>query len=111
MMFKTKIVDQMPSREVTTLDREKDGTGTSKVTDWQVVVSRDNRIINVRQMSIDMSRTRLKPVFSLTGDLLIVVPGVSEEAAKTKAVDIARRLSSAGKWGVDLLDLSYFGFV
>ncbi|MFZ1080932.1 MAG: hypothetical protein WAO19_03305 [Candidatus Kryptoniota bacterium] len=90
---------------------ENERTESPQIADWQVVVSRDNRIIHVKQMSMEMSRTRLRPVFSLAGDLIIIVPGISEEAAKAEAGNIARHLSSAGKWGVDLLDLADLGFV
>lgn len=59
-------------------NRENEGTGSCKTADWQVLVSRDMQIIiNVKQMSIEMSRTRLKPVFSSVGHLIIVVSGIS----------------------------------
>ncbi|MFZ1081338.1 MAG: hypothetical protein WAO19_05360 [Candidatus Kryptoniota bacterium] len=74
-------------------------------------MSHDIQITNVKQMSVEMPRTRLKPVFSLAGDLIIIVPGISEEAAKEQAGDIARRLSSAGKWGADLADLGDLGVI
>lgn len=75
-------------------------------TDWQAVISEDQEIIEVKRMGIDMCNTRLRPVYTPIGDLTIVVPAVSEEAARKKALHIAQRIASAGLWGLDLLNLS-----
>ncbi len=78
------------------------------LSDWQVTVSQELEIIGIKQMGMEMSRTRLRPVFLSSGDLLIIIPAVSEEAASQKAMKIARRIASAGVWGMDLLDLTDF---
>jgi hypothetical protein len=74
-------------------------------TDWQVVLSRDREVIEVKQMSIDMPNTRLKPVYSTTGDLTIVILAESRKAAESRGQRIADRISAAGLWGLDFLDL------
>jgi hypothetical protein len=89
------------------MEKRKTGqNGNDEVKDWEVKVSRELEVIEAKQMSIDMSKTRLKPIFLFTSDLSIVVPALSEEAAKEKALNIARRIESAGVWGSDLLDLT-----
>ncbi|HUI30434.1 MAG TPA: hypothetical protein VLX91_09475 [Candidatus Acidoferrales bacterium] len=89
-------------------DKKKEGSGSTEVRDWQVIVSRSFDVIEMKQMSMDMSKTRLKPIFLSNGDLSIVVPATSDEAAKERASNIARRIASAGVWGMDLLDLTDF---
>ncbi|HQT92205.1 MAG TPA: hypothetical protein PL001_09300 [Candidatus Kryptobacter bacterium] len=74
-------------------------------TDWQIVVSRDKRVLEVKQMTIDMPNTRLKPIYSATGDLTIVILAESRRAAESRGQRIADRIASAGLWGLDFLDL------
>jgi Tfp pilus assembly pilus retraction ATPase PilT len=76
--------------------------------DWQVKVSQYIEVIEVKPMSIDMSRTRLKPIFLSSGELFIVVPAVSENAAEEKAKNIARHIASAGAWGMEIFDHPVF---
>lgn len=76
--------------------------------DWQVRVSRNLEVIEIRPMSLNMSRTRLKPIFLETGDLSIVIPAVSRIVAKGKAENIARHIASAGVWG---MEIDHAGFV
>lgn len=80
-----------------------------KLSDWQVTVSRDIEVVDLKQMSIDMSKTRMKPVFLSSGDLVIIIPAASKEAAKEKGLMIARRIASDGIWGMDLLDFTDLG--
>ncbi len=79
-------------------------------TDWQVVLSRDKSVIEVKQMSIDMPNTRLKPVYSAAGDLTIVILAESSKAAESRGQRIADRIATAGLWGLDLLDLVDLNF-
>lgn len=79
-------------------------------TDWQVVVSRDKQVLEVKQMSIDMPNTRLKPIYSTTGDLTIVILAESRKAAESRGQRIADRISTAGLWGLDFLDLVDLNF-
>jgi hypothetical protein len=53
-------------------------------------------------MSVDISETHLMPVFLPSGELFIVIPAVSENAAKEKAVNVARHIASAGAWGMEI---------
>lgn len=76
--------------------------------DWQVKVSRDIEVTELRPLGLDMSRTRLKPVFLDTGELFIVIPAVSEEETKEKAKNIARHIVSEGAWGMDMWDIPSF---
>jgi len=85
---------------------KKKNSESAEVRDWQLTVSREPEVIETKQMSIDMSKTRLRPIFLSTGDLSIVVPASSEEAAKEKALNIARCIESAGVWGSDMIDLT-----
>lgn len=78
--------------------------------DWQVVVSRDNKVLEVKQMSIDMPNTRLKPIYSMTGDLTIVILAESRKAAENRGQKIATRIADAGLWGLDFLDLMELQF-
>lgn len=78
--------------------------------DWQVVVSRENRVLEVKQMSIDMPNTRLKPIYSTTGDLTIVILAESRKAAENRGQKIATRIADAGLWGLDFLDLMELQF-
>ncbi len=80
----------------------------TKVIDWQARVSRDIDVIEVKPMSVDMSRTRLKPVFLESTDLSIVVPATCEEEAKKKAENIARHIVASGVWGLEIWDLPSF---
>lgn len=77
----------------------------SRFSDWQVVVSRDQQVLEVKQMSIDMPNTRLKPIYSAAGDLTIVILAESKKAAENRAQRIAARIADAGLWGLDFLDL------
>lgn len=74
--------------------------------DWRVVVSKGLEIVEVKEMGVPMKHTRLKPAYSSSGDLMMVIPGASEDEVEKKALDIARRIASAGLWGLDLLNLS-----
>ena len=86
---------------------EKNGrTESGKITDWRVVVSKDMEIVEAKEMTFDMKHTRMKPVYSSTGDLMIVIAAESEEDARKKALDLAERIASAGLWGLDLLNLA-----
>lgn len=73
--------------------------------DWQVIVSRDNEVVDVKQMSIDMPNTRLKPIYSTSGDLTIVILAESRKAAENRGKQIAAKICDAGLWGLDFLDL------
>lgn len=73
--------------------------------DWQVIVSREKEVLDVRQMGIDMPNTRLKPIYSAAGDLTIVVLAESRKAAENRGHRIASRIADAGLWGLDFLDL------
>ncbi len=77
-----------------------------KVSDWQVTVSQGLEVVDIKQMTIDMSKTRMKPVFLSSGDLVIIIPATSEETAQEKALKIARRIASDEIWGIDLLDFT-----
>ena len=77
-----------------------------KAIDWQITVSQSLDIMNVKKMTIDMSKTRLKPVFLSSGDLVIIIPAVTEQAAREKSLSVARRIASDGTWGIDLLDFT-----
>jgi hypothetical protein len=79
--------------------------GDHDLTDWQVVISENQEVLEVRQMSIDMSNTRMKPVYSPRRELTIIILAKSEEMAKRKAVYVAQRIADAGLWGLDLLNL------
>ncbi len=87
-----------------TVDGNAPFAGTS-FTDWQVVLSRDKQVLEVKQMSIDMPNTRLKPVYSTNGDLTIVILAESKKAAEGRGQRIAARIADAGLWGLDFLDL------
>lgn len=76
--------------------------------DWQVRVSRDIEVIEIKPMRVDMSRTRLKPIFLENCDLSIIVPAESEAAAKERATKIARYIVSSGIWGLEIWDLHSF---
>ena len=73
--------------------------------DWNVKMSRDTEVIEIRAMNRDMSRTRLKPVFLETGELNVIVPGISEESAREKAKKICQLISSSGVWGMEIWDM------
>ncbi len=89
--------------------REKNGgTESGKITDWQVVVLKDLRMVEAKEMSLNMKHTRMKPVYSSAGDLMIVIDAESEDDASKKALDLAERIASAGLWGLDLLSLADF---
>lgn len=89
-------------------DGKSGGTESAKVTDWQVVVSKEIRIVEIREMTINMKHTRLKPVYSSAGDLTIVIPAESEDDAKKRALELAEHIASAGLWGLDFLNLADF---
>ena len=86
--------------------RKNGRTESGKAADWQVVVSKEMKIVEVKEMPINIKHTRLKPVYSSTGDLMMVILAESEDDAKKKALDLAGRIASAGLWGLDLLNLS-----
>lgn len=77
----------------------------SSFSDWQVIVSREKQVVEVKQMSIDMPNTRLKPIYSANGELTIVVLAESRRAAENRGQRIAAKIADAGLWGLDLLDL------
>jgi hypothetical protein len=76
--------------------------------DWQVKVSRDVEVIEAKPMSLNPARVRLQPIYLQTGELSMVVPAVSEEAAEEKARNIARHIVSIGLWGIEIWDLDNF---
>jgi len=76
--------------------------------DWNVKVSQDIQVIEIKPMSRDMSRTRLKPVFLDTGELIMIVPASSEESAKEKTKSIAQHIVSSGVWGMEIWDQTSF---
>lgn len=82
----------------------------TRFSDWQVTVSRDNQILGVRQMDIDMPNSRFKPVYSDDGELTIVILAESKRAAENRGKRISSRIAEAGLWGLDLLDLMNLGF-
>ncbi len=77
----------------------------STFSDWRIVITRENQVLEVKQMSIDMPNTRLKPIYSATGDLTIVILAESKKAAENRGHRIASRIADAGLWGLDFLDL------
>ena len=88
---------------------EKDAKGEAKeISDWEVTVSKELEVTGTRQMGMDMSKTRLRPVFLSSGELLIIIPAASEKEAGEKARKIAKQIAAAEIWGMDLLDLSNF---
>jgi hypothetical protein len=72
--------------------------------DWQVRVSREVEVGEVKPMNLDPNRIRLNPVYLPTGELTMVVPAVSEESAREKAGNIARHIVSVGLWGIEIWD-------
>ena len=82
-----------------------ESTAGSRFSDWQIVVSREKQVLEVKQMRVDMPNTRLKPIYSATGDLTIVVLAESRKAAENRGHRIASRIAEAGLWGLDFLDL------
>jgi len=89
-------------------DRNDGGNMDTVSIDWNVKISKDMEVIDIKPMSRDMSRTRLKPVFLETGELMIIVPATSEESAKEKTKNICRRIASAGAWGLEIWDFTKF---
>ncbi|MFZ1081129.1 MAG: hypothetical protein WAO19_04305, partial [Candidatus Kryptoniota bacterium] len=98
------------TRRAKKMSQENEQTGSGTIVDWIVEVSRDMKIIVVKQIGNEMAPTRPKPVFTPEGDLIIVVPGLSEQAARAETKSIASYISSAGLWGIDILDFIDFGF-
>ena len=90
-------------------NEKKEGAGSAKQSDWQVVVTKDLQVVDAKEMSIVMSRTRLKPVFTSASELIIVVPAESKEKAGEKALRIARKIESSGLWGLDFLKFEDLG--
>lgn len=82
----------------------------SSFSDWRVVISRERQVLEVKQMNIDMPVTRLKPIYSVTGDLTIVILAESRKAAENRGFRIAGRIADAGLWGLDFLDLVDLNF-
>lgn len=76
--------------------------------DWQLRVSREIEVTEIKPMSLDPNRIRLNPVYLQTGDLTLVVPAVSEESAREKAENIARYIASIGLWGIEIWDPAEF---
>jgi hypothetical protein len=72
--------------------------------DWQVKVSREMEVTEIKPMRLDPSRIRLNPVYLQTGDLTMIVPAASEESAREKAWNIARHIASIGLWGIEIWD-------
>jgi hypothetical protein len=90
------------SRRSMKKNQENEQTGNCKIEEWEVVVSRDIHVIEVKKMNNDMPGMWQGPLFYSSGDLNIVVPGISEEAARENAKYIARCIASAEMWGFDL---------
>ncbi len=78
------------------------------VIDWQVKVTRTSEIIEAKPMSVEPARIRLYPVYLETGEMTMVVPAVSEEAAEEKAKNISRHVVSVGLWGEEIWDFTNF---
>ena len=78
------------------------------LTDWHVKVSQDLAITGILPMKFDPARTRLLPSYLETGEMSIIVPAVSHEAAEEKAKSIAREIASVGLWGTDIWDTASF---
>ncbi len=72
--------------------------------DWQVRVTREVKVTEIRPMSLDPARVRLNPTYLEMGDLAMVVPAVSEESARERAENIARHIVSIGLWGIEIWD-------
>jgi hypothetical protein len=87
---------------------ERRGTEGGVITDWLVVVSNSISIVEIKEIAISMRHTRMKPVFSSKGELMIIIPAQSADEASRKALELARRIVAAGQWGLDLLDLTDF---
>jgi hypothetical protein len=56
-------------------NQEDEQTGNCKIEEWEVVVSRDIQVIEVKKMNNDMPGMWQGPLFYSSGDLNIVVPG------------------------------------
>ncbi len=78
------------------------------VIDWDVKVSRDFEVTQIRPLSLDHARNRLSPSYLPTGELHIVVPAMSEDTAKERATNIAKQIASAGFWGEEIWNFSNF---
>jgi hypothetical protein len=76
--------------------------------DWQVRVSKDAEVTDIKVMTLDPTRLRLHPGYLETGELTMVVPAESIEAAVRKAKDIARYIGSSGLWGIEIWDQGGF---
>ncbi len=76
--------------------------------DWQVKLSKDVVVLWVKQMGGDMSMLRFKPVYLPNGELLIVIPAISQESAVQKARRIAGHVASVGAWGIEIWDVQAF---
>jgi len=87
---------------------ENDKNESTKSNDWQVTISQSLEVVEIKQMTIDMAKTRLKPVFLASGNLVIIIPAVSDREAKERALKIARQIASDKIWGMDLLDFTDF---
>ncbi len=75
---------------------------TAVLIDWQVRVTRDLDITRISPMTRDHTRVRLLPSYLETGQMSIVVPATSKEAAEEKAKNIAREVISSGLWGAEI---------
>lgn len=78
--------------------------------DWRVTVSRDHQVLEVEQLDTDMPDTRLKPIYSESGELTLVILAESRRVAENRCKRIAARISDAGLWGLDFLDLINLNF-
>ncbi|HUI30554.1 MAG TPA: hypothetical protein VLX91_10085 [Candidatus Acidoferrales bacterium] len=80
----------------------------SVLMDWRVRISQNLEVIELRPLSLDPSRIRLMPVYLETGEMSIVVPAASKEAAEEKAKNIATQIASVGLWGTEIWDRDGF---
>lgn len=76
--------------------------------DWQVKLTKDVVVLWAKQMGVDKSTLRFKPVYLPTGELLIVIPAISQESAVQKARRIAAYVASVGAWGMEIWDVQAF---
>ena len=74
----------------------------SVLIDWQVKVSRDIKVTEIKPMSVDPTRMRFMPIFLSTGELYTIVPADTESAAVEKAEKIAQYIAAAGVWGMEI---------
>jgi hypothetical protein len=88
--------------------KERRANMNSMYSDWQVRLSKDLVVISAKLVGGDMARMRFKPVYVPSGELLIIVPAISQGSAVQKARRIAAHLASAGAWGAEIWDVQAF---